>query len=255
VSSSKRSTPPKLQTPGDELKKVLNFKKKIQSERLIYYEESNEADFEDKIRRCVTRHLQTLIKEEVASQTPESGSRTVPKASEKLPAETILSAEGTRFVQELVSTPADTETVDAFAVAQLRLIAATIARPGNDEQTLGAHDANLLFKNREALVLGQREVEGLIDSGLEHHNSENVPLWYWHAQRNGFEWSLLPIRSIIGGPEIRVGALLAMRLIEEQLAGPPPITREHYLTSWLEETTPWNVKVAALGYLCFGVQF
>jgi len=65
----------------------------------------------------------------------------------------------------------------------------------------------------------------------------------------GFGENLLPIYSLVGPAERRVGALSVMRLISEPLPAKPTLDREAYLYSWFSGDAPKVVKVAALAYL------
>lgn len=58
---------------------------------------------------------------------------------------------------------------------------------------LAVHDANILFATYTSTSFGDRELGGLLVSGLEHYQQENVPLWHWYAKQNGFKRSLLSV--------------------------------------------------------------
>lgn len=258
----KRIDEDQLSDPGDELKKVLKFQKKMIDDKAVLYETFDEPkEFERKIRRCITRYVQKLIEAEKGEeQDDESRART--SDSKELNGEseraatservTPFSVEGTKFLQHLISKTEGDEGQTSIAtvdVARFRLLASIIKNSGNDKRPLGAHDANILFVNRSDLDLSFLEKVGLIDSGLEYYSSENLPLWHWLAEINAFRKNWLPLRSIFGDTEQQVGALAAMRLVSVPLLSQPLFDRENYTKIWFSEDAPNALRVAALGYL------
>lgn len=134
-------------------------------------------------------------------------------------------------------------------VARLRLIGTCAEVNGNDTQSLGAHDANLLFRARAEYQFDRREQFGLLDSGLDLSVHENGPLWYWVAAVDGFKGNALVFSTIIGEPVRRVNALNAMRMIGLPLRDREHLTRVQVLNLWLADDNEGIVKVAALNYL------
>ena len=126
------------------------------------------------------------------AQAPLAETQTI-QASEPRPT-TPLSVEGTRFLREFVRTAeaaSDEKPLSSDEVARLRLLSVIAAVHGNDQQSLGPHDANLLFRARTKFNFGRRELNGLLDDGLDHLKHENVPLWHWLAAVDGFKKSIL----------------------------------------------------------------
>lgn len=250
-----------LRDPGEELKKVIAFKDKIVSEKVILFETFGDPqEFERRIRRCVSSYVQGLQAKEATelsgeSQTRPSDNNPPQSVIDKTATETPFSAEGVKFLQEFVAkTERETEDNASFTpvqVARFRLLASIIKREPNDMHSLGVHDSNILFANRCAFTLGRQEVFGLISSGLDHFSSENTPLWHWYAAVNGFtqkNWLLL--YSVISkSTERRISALSAMRLISEPLFPEPPFDRETCVRLWFSEDAPNALKAEALGYL------
>lgn len=164
-------------------------------------------------------------------------------------AKTPFSIEGTKFLRELVSKTerdAGEEPIKTAEVARFRLLASIIGNQGNDQRALGVHDANLLFAEGSDFTFGRRELSGLVFSGLENFQNENTPLWRWYAVLGGFRENLLPIYSLVGPADRRVGAFLAMQLMSAPL---PAESRDGYIRSWFWGDKPIAVKVAALTYL------
>ncbi len=249
-----------LRDPGEDLKKVLAFKKKLIADKEIYFENfADTRELEKKIRRCITkfvRELRNRENEEISAQSQSSISNGEKRqASEKSNSalDTPLSSEGAKFLRELISNTerdAEKEPITPVEVARFRLLANIVGNHENDERSLGPHDANLLFAKGGDFTFGRRELTGLLASGLKQYSHENTPLWRWIAAIDGFTDQILPIFSLIGSStEKKGGVLAAMKLISEPLPSDPAISRQLYLDSWFAKDMASSVKVAALAYL------
>ncbi|NEV79111.1 DUF4062 domain-containing protein [Rhodopseudomonas sp. BR0C11] len=245
-----------LRDPGDELKKVVAFREKIAAGKEILFELFKDlSEFEGKVRARITAYVQKLRDAEsqkLSSETQATPTEQQRVTQEEQPArDPRIAAEAARFLRNFLTaaeSPADNYT--ATEVARLRLVATTVKKPGNDDATVGAHDANLLFAHRSELPLDRREKFGLLFSGLENFSSENVPLWHWYMEVDGFERGLLCLLSIFReGHRIQANALLAARLIEEPLPVSEKRPREFFLQRWLSKDTQSEQKSAALAYL------
>lgn len=252
----KEIDPQLLTDPGEDLKKVLAFKNRLVEEKKILYEGFTDIrDFETKIRRCIFTYLKRLRTQDsqdaaLINQAPTpGGEKQQVAAPANAPAETPLSIKGATFLRDFIAKTEDKaefDTINAPAVARFRLLATLVGRQGNDERVLGVHDANLLFSEASKFDLGDRELDGLVSTGLRYYAEENTPIWRWLAAIKGFTAHLLPFYSVMGSDTIRrTGALTAMRIIAEPL----PNDRNFFLETWLAEKSPGTLKVAALDYL------
>lgn len=248
--------------PGDDLKKVLEFKKKIiEEKRILFGNFSTINEFEKKFRGCIANYLKTIHTKELEqvsdqSQTPttKSESPQKPKPNSSAP-QTPLSPEGAKFLREFITkTESDSnsdskdESLAAVEIARFRLLSSLVGGQANDVRYLGTHDANLLYGERDNFTFGQVEINGLLACGLHHYINENTPLWYWLAKTGGFK--NLSFFSILGpSTKQRVGALKAMSLISEPLRIDQTLKRKLYIKKWLDEGVNVDLKVAALGYL------
>lgn len=245
-----------LADPGDHLKKVIAFKDQVFAEKkLLAWTFADVRDFEGKFRKCIQGYVIALADKDKApesekDQAPLAEMQTTP-ATEPGPT-TPLSVEGAIFLRNFLIT-AEKATVEhplaADDVARVRLLSIIVAVHGNDQQLLGSHDANLLFKARTKFVFGRRELNGLLDDGLAHFKHENVPLWHWVAAVDGFKKNILPFCSVIGTTDTRVGALKAMRLIEQPIFDDTDFGRKEIVSLWFGESVETEVRVAALEYL------
>ena len=241
---------------GPELSKVIAFKEKIKTEKILLYEEFAEIDqFEAKFRACITTYVHRLEDQEArdasrqTQSAPQEGFSTLSAAQSESPAESPLSTEGAKFLRDFITKTEqqpDAE-IDPAEVARFRLLGSIMGREGNDEHSLNAHDANLIFVDPSNPALSRREIFGLIDCGLENFGNQNTPLWRWYAAASGFTDHLFSLLSFYGTAAQRTGALQAMRLISDPIRGEPK--REDYIQNWLSEDSPSGFKVAALGYL------
>ncbi|GEM_PF-727604 len=249
-----------LRDPGDDLKKVLAFKDKLIAEKkILFVSFADTREFEKKIRSCITKYVTGLWNQEaeevfIQNQATKTGSESQkPAETNSATQETPLSIEGAKFLRDLISKAehyTETEQMSTVEVARFRLLANIVGNQGNDDNSLGVHDANLLFAEGSNFTFGRRELVGLMSCGLEHYFHENAPLWRWYAAIDGFTNSILPIFSVIkSSTESKVGALSAMRLISEPLPSEQHESRKLYLESWFAKDMASAVKVAALNYL------
>ncbi|MFA7281947.1 MAG: DUF4062 domain-containing protein [Sterolibacterium sp.] len=245
-----------LADPGDHLKKVIAFKEQIFAEKkLLAGTFADVRDFEGKFRKCIQGYVIALSNRD---KSPESEKNQAP-LTETQPTPVIeprqttpLSVEGAIFLRNfltLAEKATDECPLVADDVARFRLLSIIAAVHGNDQQSLGSHDANLLFKARTKFKFGWPELNGLLDEGLAHFKHENVPLWHWVAAVEGFKSNMLPICSVVGTTERRVGALKAMCLIAEPIVEQENLGRKDIVPLWFDETAETAVRVAALEYL------
>jgi hypothetical protein len=165
-----------------------------------------------------------------------------------------LAIQGTRFLREFAATTEqlpDGSSLDATAVARLRLLGVIAGVSANDVATLNAHDANLLFRARNTFEYGLPELVGLLDVGLDQFRHENVPLWHWVSATAGTSSGsyMLQISTIVGPAPRRVNALLAMHLVGFKIVEETNVTRSDLISSWLSNDSTDGLKVAALNYL------
>jgi len=244
-----------LGDPGDELKKVIAFQKKLIDEKTVYYEKFPEVrDLERKIRRCVSNYvvrLQALESTQAASENqtqPDTVRRQAAVQATGAPINTPLSEEGIAFLYNFLSmirANSEETPIQASEVARFRLLSSIAGRQQNDAHLLGVHDANLIFAHRDDFAFGRPELAGLVGSGLEHYDDENVPLWHWYVAADASAREILPMYSVAGGTvQRRAGAISAMRIISETIPSEPP--RKMFLDRWFEDDEEERVKIEAL---------
>lgn len=244
----------RLQDPGKELTRVLQFKDTVIAEKKILFQEFKEdLEFERKFRSLVVNYVQqTILAERKIDARKDSEIRTneagVVDTQTDDPDPYLFQNEANTFVLDLLSRTNPLEAVSAADLARLRLLGASIARAGNDTMTLGVHDANLVFGQRDEFQLTQAEISALICSGAEHNSHQNAPLWGW------------VFRAVVGLEEVVWQALMRQGPLKSALikcltqarydlsSDSTPMGRERLLTLWLENEND-DIKGAVLEYL------
>ncbi len=254
-----------LKDQGPDLKKVIAFRQRvIDDQQLLFHDFDTIKDFEEKLTDWLTHYVKHLKKREQAiSATDEraiSSGNSSENAETKGVVHTLLSTAGIQFIREFISdVERDRDSNPAFAtdVARFRLLAMMAGVSGNDEHSLGTHDANLMFAQRDAVSLSHREMLGLLRCGLDNISNETVPLWHWYTATNAQDEGRLSLATLIGSQTERIGALVAMRLIGEPIKPLPPLgtdettglPRNEFIKSWLSPVANERVRTAALQYL------
>jgi hypothetical protein len=249
-----------LKDVGPSLRKVLDFKEKIITEKKLLFQPFKDVrDLESKLRKCIFAHIRALTTSEQTSANSADSAR-IQKAddlaaqeTDPAPLHSALSPEGQRFLQQFASKVAIDEELSAVTsleVARFRLLGSSISKPGNDEEYLGVHDANLIYLYRNEVTLGSREIAALLRCGLRYLEDENVPFWHWLTQQKSLDPNFLAFTSVGGGTTFeRASAITVMRLIGVYPPTDGPSGRNLFVRNWLGEKTADRVKIAALQYL------
>ena len=240
---------------GPQLQQVLNFRKRLISERKVLFDNfANESDIESKVRVVLTDKLLKLWKGDSEAEQ-KSGSQSEDR--KKVGEEEEESRKSALYKEEIdflrtVGGLGDHGLADSFdrlSIARMRLLGCALWTEGNDRTTIGPHDANIIFLNRRTLDLSSREVVALIDAGLVHLDHENTPLWHWLLGGDTFDGSWLPWCTLGAGGEEQAAAIDAMRIIRQPLPLSGRLEREAFLERWLGDDQKQDVKVAAIQYL------
>ncbi len=249
-----------LVDPGVDLKKVIAFRDRIISEKIILFSTFDEVNELQKcVRLKITDYLINLDKADVEN-FEEKQAKTkiqvgdIESTQDMDTVKSPFSAEGHTFLKgflEKTEAEDSTEDITPIEVARFRLLSNTISKSGNHEPFLGVHDANIIFANRH-ITYGTQEISRLIDCGLKNIDQENTPLWYWcNIYKKDAVGDFLAFKSIpYSDEDVSSGALKAMKLIGAMLPFEGDyVDRNKYITSWLSEKSSDNIKLAALLYL------
>ena len=249
--------------PGEDLKRVLEFRKTIIAEKKILFQEfSKIQDIEKLVRKLMAAHVNRVKAEDAASEPKEVRAKPAESESEKeegekkSPDSSPFSAEGFAFLKNFVDrigredAMANLSTSD---VARFRLLANSISKPGNQEMALGVHDINILFSARtEGMKLENRETRRLAKLGFQHLSNENTPLWCWYSDLS-HSWLDEAIVSsfVLTNDDEKVGALIVLSALAREISidDKHMIKRENILNVWFSEKSSARVRSAALEYL------
>jgi len=248
--------------PGDDLKKVLDFREKIIAcKKVLFQRFSIAREMETLARKCITSYVnQARAKDESSepsqlqakrSQSDSGKSRRDNKQRES----SQESVEGFEFLKSLLERFNQQDSLDALSaseVARFRLLANSISRPGNEEMNLGVHDINILFAAYiEEPVLSSIEIYSLVRLGFQHLSSENVPLWRWYSALSDSRFDPAVVSSFLGVNENeKVGAISVLTALDIDLPlNNPEIHRDLIIREWFSDDASVRVRTAALGYL------
>ena len=248
--------------PGEDLKKVVQFREKMIREKKILFQDFPDVQkMEVLSRRRITAYVQQVRVMDESGEPNEAGTKPADSNSDKANDKTRnaesspLSAEGFAFLESLVDRISREEAMkdlSAFDIARFRLLANSLSKPGNEEMDLGVHDINILFSARaEGKKLGRREISCLARLGLQYIGDGNVPLWSWYSDLmdSGLDVALLSSWLGVDDDE-KVGAIRVLGALARKLpTNDEPIKRERFLDTWFSEDSSARLRSAALEYL------
>ncbi|MEU5727172.1 DUF4062 domain-containing protein [Micromonospora sp. NPDC047738] len=179
-----------LADPGQELSKVLAFKRRLQSEKTILYREFDSAgDLEADLTKFFARHLVGDLKS-VMPRAPQNSPPNLPAVIED-PAEDLDQARTQvgDVLSAWVELVGGAEVRRPLDADRLLLFAMSINR---DYPRLPVHVANRLYQKREALALTAAEFNKWLGSFAADVASSGVtgwgrviPGWYFAAHHDG----------------------------------------------------------------------
>ncbi|QHP69995.1 DUF4062 domain-containing protein [Bradyrhizobium sp. LCT2] len=208
----------KLDDPGTGLQRVLEFRKQMITEKRVLFEDfKTEDDYQKKLRRALFRYLSNL---RATNETSPDDSSVAPSAgqtsSKDAPTEGMLSTSALSFLERIAAVAKKKKHIEPFDLARFRLIGQVLHQQGNDEDVMGVHDANLIFRYGDIGQLGPDEVTALADCGLRNISSQTAPLWQWVAHRADIV-DFLSLGTFLGSEAVRRGSFRAMTLIKAPL--------------------------------------
>jgi len=252
-----------MEDPGDDLKKVLEFRKTVTAGKKILFQNfSTVRDIETLARKSITAYVNRVRVEDKSSEPDElrrakrarsgSGETGEDDREHEL---SPLSAEGFGFLEGLVERIRHPNSLDALSasdVARFRLLANLVSKPGNEEMNLGVHDINILFAAcTEGMELGERETRYLARLGFQHLANENVPLWCWYSALADTRFDPAVASSFAGANENeKVGAISVLTALALDLpTDNDEVKRDRLIDAWFSDDSSAKVRTAALGYL------
>lgn len=237
--------------PGPELQKVLAFRQQLIDEKAILYQTFNdEHALAGRVRRCLADYVNKLILDEDKSTADQQSQGTAQvDAAQPGPVQPpTRDDDESSFLTEVGDVLEKEAELDSVQVARCRLIATALGNTDNDKQTLGVHDANLLYASRKRFRFSRREKSTLRSAGLNGFQHENVPLWTWSVPSDG-AWHPLFVDTLLGPDETRAAAFKALTLLENLPILPPGFEHEDRDQMWFGAKVGADAKAAAASYL------
>lgn len=256
----KKIDTPALSDPGEQLQKVIKFKKKIIEEKTLLFQEfETKEEFEGVVRKCISsyvlEHLDLNDAQPQATHAPEVDAEPVKTEQNKDSFDfSPIQGNSANFIQSILRRSGDAEKrakLEPFEVARLRLISNSLGDGQNDQTYLGAHDANLIYKNKDRCTLESLELLGLLQSGAKNLKHENIPIWYWlqHPSNEYYNLSFLTLTIPESDYSIINSILDLMALAGVDIELDEFFNRQDYIQNWLSDKKNFSVKNAALRYL------
>lgn len=225
--------------PGEQLKRVLEFRNKLNSEKKVLYKEFREtSEFSSLLRRLLADRVHELFeyereKEQRKTESTQSTKSTSEDQTEKqkqAPNKRILPENSEIFLKDLLQKNDDPNVTifTPYESAKLRLISRVFRTPQNDDSAVGVHDINILYEsghNDFSLI----ENFQLLQDALSYYTNDNVPLWKWYTfltQNSSFDLSKLLLKK---RTTVINEAFKAMRLIGAPITETENLSRSEYI--------------------------
>lgn len=248
-----------LNDPGDDLKKVLHFRKGIEEQKKTLYELFREpTDFASRFRISLADYINRLRVERVRAQESDSTASRAPtlerpdsdSAEQQDANKGAPSLQGS-FLSELASVVGDvSRSPSPVQVARLRNLTNSLARSENDRLTLQAHDANIIYSFKDLIDLSGPEITSITDAGLAAYSTDNLPIWHWVSDRTLFLKEWLALSTKIGLNGVRIGSFRALIILGADI--PDTVleeARQKFVASWFDDDATDDLRVEALRYL------
>ncbi|EMS99440.1 hypothetical protein H009_02468 [Agrobacterium tumefaciens str. Cherry 2E-2-2] len=241
---------------GPQLEQVLKFKKRFTEEyRGAYQTFTDLRDFEHRFRSIVALSLRSEIDEESNHPSEEKSierdSQEVQKLSSSAVDDSIFESTAHSFLLDLIGRKQRDKGFEysAAEAARFRLLAHSLQLSQNDNEALGVHDANLIYREMRDAELSDREKRWLIRSGLAHYGASTAPLWHW-LLASGFSPSTELAFATFASPDfIKKNAFKALGDLQDDLQGMKGMmARQKLVELWLSSKDN-DLLVSALGYL------
>jgi len=177
-----------LEDPGDQLKKVVEFKKdQIKRKELLFREFADESDWEKTIYDLLLAYVLDLIKE-----SQESGPDKATATSKETGEDLGLSSENNRKIDAsyppelgLMLQKANSQVngnedavIDFWDITRMFLLASSWFSSVHSNERFGVHEINLVFSKRTSWTLSKEE-RSLIFRTIALDEYSTRPGWYW----------------------------------------------------------------------------
>ncbi|MER8827516.1 DUF4062 domain-containing protein [Mesorhizobium sp. M0938] len=248
--------PPNME-PGEGLRQVLDFRQKFIDEKTVFFKDfADPQTFKDVVREKLEdiawHETDILLADDEQLTQPKTAPSIHDKSTEPpTPNSWLLDKEARDFLNDLTQRSPDWDGTSSQEVARLRLIGTAVTRSGNDEDYLGNHDSNLIFRYFRDAALSKQEIRALIDCGVVGFQHQNVPLWRWLAKYEDEDmWSRVNELAAYGEDADKRFAIEILGLGSQPIPSLDEFfTDKRVLKLWLHDKTSDQVFDAAVSFL------
>jgi hypothetical protein len=135
----------------------------------------------------------------------------------------------------------------APSIARAHLAASVALASVRSSSHYGVHELNGLFRERESIMLLEREEHHLVRTMLAHLDGDNAPGWYWQRRKSSAEVAAMVVELARNDSDAAVRRR-SLKLISEGSTGLSSRALENLLRDVLEDEDK-DVKDAALDLL------
>lgn len=248
----------RLKDPGDSLKKVIAFRHKCFEERVALFKEFGDtAQYEAFVRAKLeeigwaeSQRLSELSDPSPTDEQPEPIDWK--KRKKEQPTSGLLQTQSRQFLTSVLSRSSGWDETSASEVARVRLIASSLHRRGNDEVSVGNHDANILFEGRHSTHWSEQELRALFACGIAGFSQQNVPIWHWLQRYEALrpDHGYLDILAAIGNDQERPNAIRLLQLLGRRIPNIGGLLdQQGVIRNWLSDKTQAPSFNAAIEFL------
>lgn len=266
-----------INDPGEQLKKVLDFKnQQIKNREVLFKTFADTEDWKEQLHSWLLKHVlglyqvstlaesientakpnktvdsrETLqLKEYIVSEYTESQSEIQDSANVNPANEQLINAASALIEvlnHKLSDQDSEEKSFNLLDATRIQLYATAITSEKYTAERLDVHTANLLYKEKESLSLTEAESHLILRSIVGDEN-ETVPGWYWFSYLGTQELESSLLSLALGDSDTNVRErtlkLLTSANFEPHFAPPFGVVR-----NCLKDTAE-TVRLAALGYL------
>jgi hypothetical protein len=250
--------PSQLADPGEQLQRVLAFRKEQrEAKQLLYKEFSNIRVFRELIREALPEYVLQLATD---ARTPRSPSQApgvitarTPEASDRSAEPPAYTAEISKLAETLRSLASGhleaiipRDQVKASDAARLYLVGKSVVSSAYTSAAAGVHELNLAYKHIPHVDLSPAE-RRLIFRSMLVDNSDIIPIWLWFSALTRPELQAVLAHSVWYDviEAVRTGALDCARGANLRLSS----SQQEFTDLMIKLISDDGVRAKALEYL------
>ena len=191
----------KLNDPGEQLKKVIEFQKvQVDLKEVLFKTVRDADDWKTNLQLWLTNHFFSLYMPLLGGQREPTGVLPTLESSDRSPAESRPQLPDQPLPKQLkelsgslskafetgsqVFFANDGSLLSEFEVIRLFLLTSTLIARRHTGEVLGTHEINLLYKHRKQLETASSETHQLFRTIVED-SADVKPGWYWFRDVTG----------------------------------------------------------------------